>query len=198
MNRIELLQFSLGAAFDVLGQVVADLTQEQADWLPPGRAVPIGALYWHAVGYSDQLVHLHCMAPFRSVRQQELQEAMRAKQDLGMGQVPLRHSAGWQEKVVLALPPENPEDPFWDLRAVRGGLKVDLPALHEYAQATAQAIQGALAALTPKDLERTISTSVGDYAMDHFLAFFIIWHINAHCGEISAIKGCQGLQGYPW
>jgi hypothetical protein len=198
MNRIELLQFSLGAAFDVLGQVVSDLTQEQADWLPPGTAVPIGALYWHAVGYSDELVHDYCMVPFKSVTQQEFAEAKLAKRDLGMGQTPLRHSAGWQAKVVLALPPENPEDPFWDLRAVREGLRVDLAALHEYAQATAGALQRAVAALTPEDLERTIATPIGDYAMDRFLALFVIWHINAHCGEISAIKGCQGLQGYPW
>jgi hypothetical protein len=27
---------------------------------------------------------------------------------------------------------------------------------------------------------------------------FIVWHISAHCGEISALKGCQGLKGYPW
>lgn len=118
MNTVELLQFSLGVAFDVLGQVTADLTQEQADWLPPGTALPIGALYWHAVSYSDELVHDFCVPPFRFTPQQEFQEAKLAKQDLGMGQTPLRHSAGWQEKVILALPPENPEDPFWDLRAV--------------------------------------------------------------------------------
>jgi hypothetical protein len=28
--------------------------------------------------------------------------------------------------------------------------------------------------------------------------FFIIWHINVHAGEIYALKGCQGLKGYPW
>jgi hypothetical protein len=198
MDTIRLIQFSLGAAFDVLKQVVSDLTQEQADWLPPGTANPIGALYWHAVAYSDQLVHEFCMPPFRLVTQQEFLAAKQAKQDLGMGQTPLRHSAGWQEKVVLALPPENPEDPYWDLRAVREGLRVDLPALHGYAQATAQALQDGVASLTPEDLKRTISTPIGDYTMDHFLELFIIWHINAHCGEISALKGCQGLQGYPW
>ena len=34
MNTIELTQFALGNAFGILGQVTADLTQEQADWLP--------------------------------------------------------------------------------------------------------------------------------------------------------------------
>ena len=49
MNAIELIQYSLGNAFGVLGQVVADLGQEQADWTPPGIANPIGATYWHAI-----------------------------------------------------------------------------------------------------------------------------------------------------
>jgi len=43
MDTVELVQFSLGAAFDVLGMVTADLTQEQADWRPPGVAsFPMG------------------------------------------------------------------------------------------------------------------------------------------------------------
>jgi len=42
MNTVELLQYSLGFAFEILGQVTADLTQEQADWAPPGAASTIG------------------------------------------------------------------------------------------------------------------------------------------------------------
>jgi len=38
MNTVELIQYSLDIAFDILGQVTADLTQEQADWKPPGVA----------------------------------------------------------------------------------------------------------------------------------------------------------------
>jgi hypothetical protein len=30
------------------------------------------------------------------------------------------------------------------------------------------------------------------------LAAYVIWHINVHCGEIAALKGLQGLAGYPW
>jgi len=198
MNTIGLIQNSLGFAFEILDQVVSDLTQEQADWLPPGTANPIGALYWHTVGYSDQLVHEYCMAPFKYVTQKEWQEAKRDKQELGMGQAPLRYSADWQGKVVINSPPENPDDPFWDLRAVRDGLRVDLLALHDYARATTQALLSGVASLTPEDLDRPISTPIGDYNMNLFLEFFVIWHINAHCGEIAALKGCQGLKGYPW
>jgi len=27
---------------------------------------------------------------------------------------------------------------------------------------------------------------------------FIIWRANTHCGNISALKGCQGATGYPY
>jgi hypothetical protein len=198
MNAVELIHFSLGLAFEHLEHLVKDLTQEQADWLPPGNANPIGSLYWHTVGYSDQLVHEWCMEPFVDLTIEEWFEAKRAKRELGMGQAPLRHSAGWQEKVVIAFPPENPEDPYWYLRNAREDLRVDLPALHDYARATAQTLESWVASLAPEDLERSIPTPIGDYNLGPFLEFFIIWHINVHCGEISALKGCQGLKGYPW
>jgi len=198
MNTVELIHHSLGFAFEVLEHLVSDLTQEQADWLPPGNANPIGSLYWHIVVYTDQIVHEWAMGPFRRVTYEELLEAKRAKHDLGIGQVPLRHSAGWQEKVVIAMPPENPEDPYWDIRPVREGLRVDLPALHDYARATAQAVQSWVASLAPEDLERTIPTPIGDHNIGQFLELFIIANINLHIGEIAALKGCQGLKGYPW
>jgi hypothetical protein len=57
MRTVELIHYSLGVAFENLEHVVKDLTQEQADWLPPGKANSIGALYWHTIGYCDQAVH---------------------------------------------------------------------------------------------------------------------------------------------
>ena len=175
MDTVGLIHHTMGFAFQLLEQVVSDLTQEQTDWMPPGNANPIGALYWHTVAYCDQLVH-----------------------EWGMGQAPLRHSAGWQEKVVIASPPENPEDPHWDLRNAREDLRVDLPALHDYARATAQALKSWAAALTLEDMAHPMSTPIGDYRLDLWIEIFVIWHINAHCGEIAALKGCQGLKGYPW
>lgn len=198
MNAVELLHFSLENSFDVLKQVVSDLTQEQADWMPPGKTSPISSLYWHIVAYADQVVHEICMPPFQDISYNEWLEARLAKQDLGMGQTPLRQRAGWQEKVVLSLPPEDPEDPFWDVRIMREGLRVDLQALNEYAREVAQTLLNWVDTLSREDLERLIFTPTGDYKLGHFLDFFIIWNNNVHCGEISAVKGLQGLKGYPW
>ena len=173
MNTVELTQYALGNAFGILAQVVADLTQEQADWIPPGVANPIGASYWHAVSGADEVVYRWAL-----------------------GQEPLHQREGWQAKVLtVSVPePENPEGYLTWMRTIR----VALPALHEYAKATAAALHGWLCSLAPEDLERTINTPIGEYNLAQMLETFVVWHINAHCGEISALKGCLGARGYPF
>jgi hypothetical protein len=175
-NTVELTHYSLGFAFETFEGLVSDLTPEQAHWMPPGNAIPIGSLYWHIIKYVDHIVH-----------------------DWGMGQPSLRQREGWQEKVVITSPPPEPDDPMLDLRAIREGVSVDLPALHDYARATAQAVLDWVASLTAEDLaDRMIETRYGTFNLSQMLDSLIIWHINAHCGEISALKGCQSLKGYPW
>jgi hypothetical protein len=171
MNTVELLHYSLGNALGILGQVTADLTQEQADWTPPGIANPIGALYWHTISSVDDVVHNWCA-----------------------GQEPLNQRDGWREKVLRASGPEAGEETVEQMRAVR----VDLPTLHEYARALEEAAQGWLGSLAPEDLARKMDTPIGEISLGQLLETFVIWHINAHCGEISALKGCQGAKGYPF
>jgi hypothetical protein len=171
MNTVELLQYALGNALGILGQVTADVTQEQADWLPPGTANPIGGLYWHTIASVDMAVH-----------------------GWGMGQAPLFQREGWQEKVLVSSAPDEKKEHPPEIRETR----VDLAAAHEYAQAVAKATQGWLASLTPEDLERKINTPIGELSLAQMVEIFIIWHVNAHCGEIAAMKGCQGAKGYPF
>jgi hypothetical protein len=175
VNTLELTQYALGFAFDLLEQVIGDLTQEEADWMPPGTANPIGSLYWHIISYVDELVH-----------------------DWAIGGRSLKEVAGWEGRVVTTMPPRDPEDPMGELRAIREGLRVDLPTMHDYAQATRQVLEDWLATLTPEDLDRTIETTIGELNLAQMLAAYVVWHINVHCGEIAALKGCQGLAGYPW
>ena len=173
MNTIELTQFALGNAFGILGQVTADLTQEQADWLPSGIANPIGATYWHTISSVDHIVHKWC-------RDQE----------------PLGERDGWNEKVLTSSIPEPGHDGDW--LAYMQAIRVDLPVLGEYAKAVAEATQAWLGSLTPEDLERPLETPVGEQKLGELVQTFVIWHINAHCGEIAALKGCQGAKGYPF
>jgi hypothetical protein len=171
MNAIELLTYSLGNAFGILGQVTADLTQEQADWAPPGIANPIGATCWHTVSGTDLIVHKWCA-----------------------GQAPLFESAGWREKVLLASGPEGEGE----TREHMLSIQVDLPELHAYSQAVAEAVQAWLSTLSPEDLDRPVENPMGEMNLGQVLEMFVIWHINAHCGEIAALKGCLGAKGYPF
>jgi hypothetical protein len=171
MNAIDLLKYSMGNAFGILSQVTADLTQEQADWVPPGIANPIGGTLWHAVSGADMVVFKWCG-----------------------GQTPLFERSDWREKVLLSSGPEGESETREHLLSI----KIDLPAMHAYSQALAEAIQEWLDSLTAEDLAQAQETPVGEMTLGQMLETFVIWHINAHCGEIAALKGCLGAQGYPF
>jgi hypothetical protein len=70
--------------------------------------------------------------------------------------------------------------------------------MRDYTRAVGGAVQSWLGSLTPEDLERKIDTPIGELNLAQMLETFVAWHINAHCGEISALKGCQGVRGYPF
>ncbi len=173
MNSTKLLDYSLKNALRILGDVTGDLTQEQTDWQPPGLANPIGATYWHALSSCDYIIH-----------------------QWGQGEAPLAERGGWRERALTVAPPEPEHGGDWHgwMRAVR----VDLPTLHEYAQALTGAFGDWLASLAPEELERTVQTPVGEMELAQMLETFVIWHVSSHCGEIAALKGCQGARGYPF
>jgi hypothetical protein len=158
MNTVGLLHFSLGAAFDILSSVTADLTQEQADWRPPGTANTIGSIYSHILTYVDYYVRTYLV---EGKPQPETVES--------------RPAELWMQDV-----------------------QVDLSELHAYAGQVRSTVLNWLSSLAPEDLGRRSLTTAGEINEGQAVELFIIWHINAHCGEISALKGCQGLQGYPW
>ncbi len=76
--------------------------------------------------------------------------------------------------------------------------KADLSELHQFASDARSTVQDWLSSHTPADLDRRRHTTVGELDVGQMLEIHIVWHTNAHCGEISALKGCQGLKGYPW
>ena len=77
-------------------------------------------------------------------------------------------------------------------------VQVELSDLHTRAGELRKAYRDWLSSLTPTDLDVELQTSIGPLNQGQMVEVYIIWHINAHCGEISAIKGCQGAKGYPW
>jgi hypothetical protein len=178
-KAISLLREQLQAAHYLLEGTVGELKPEQVHWPPPGKANPLGANYAHVVISEDATMN-----------------------GVLKGGVPL-FASSWSGKVgVSELPPmPNPNAPgFPDWSEWGRRVKVDLAALRKYAQAVYAASDGYLASLTDSNLDRPVSLSalgLGESTVGYVLNNGIIGNAFTHVGEISCLKGLQGMRGYP-
>jgi hypothetical protein len=77
-------------------------------------------------------------------------------------------------------------------------VKVDLSALHAYAQAVFAATDEYLASLNDEALDRSMDLgSLGQFTLGSFLTTMLA-NVNWHTGEIACLKGFQGAKGYPF
>ena len=149
-------------------QTMGDVTQEQLDWHPPGKANPLGATYAHSVVAEDAIV-----------------------QGLLMGDIPL-FEGEWKGKTGISDPRQGSE--FDWAREV----KVELQVAREYASAVYSATDKYLASLEPADLDRKLELSgLGEKSVAFVLSSFLSSHTSNLTGEISTLKGVQGAKGYP-
>lgn len=171
MNAIAVHRQALRWGFEILQLVVADLTPEQAHWQPPGIANPAGAQYAHAIIAADAVV----LAVFK-------------------GGIPL-YAGAWAGKTGVSQP--QPQATLEWARAVR----IDLPALHAYAAAVADAVDAFVAGLGEDDLDRMIDLAaigLDKRGAGWVLSAMVAGHLNNMAGEISVLKGLQGARGYPF
>ncbi len=171
-NAIDLLRQQYKMAHNILENTMQGVTTEHAQWLPPGKAQPIGANYGHVLASEDGLIggFLKSVAPLMA--------------------------SSWAGKTGLSEPP--PQMPPWDEWSRR--VQVDLDSTHAYAQAVYEATDGHLASLTDEDLNRPMDLSalgLGPQTVGFFLSL-LLFNVHTHSGEISCLKGLQGLQGYPF
>ena len=176
MDAIALLRQQLALAHNVVEVTMADVTQEQADWTPPGVANPLGATYAHSVFAEDMVVG----GMFRQ-------------------QAPL-FAGEWAGRLGMSEPMPT-LDRWQDYQGWARSVRVDLPALRQYAQAVYAATDDYLASLSPEDLDRTIdmsSAGMGEMSWGQALSLLVVGHVNNMAGEISVLKGVQGARGYPF
>ena len=169
---VALLRGQFGAAHNIwLEGTMQGVTAEQAHWAPPGRALPIAAHYAHVAIGEDVL----------------LSSFARKSTPLAMG--------AFAGKAGVSEPPPMGAWDEWGRR-----VKVDLDALRQYAQAVYAATDEYLATLGDEDLGQEIDLSAVGFGVQPLGTFLSILCMNAvaHTGEISVIKGLQGLQGYPF
>jgi len=170
LDAIAVLREQLKQAHEFFEATMADVAPEQAQWAPPGVALPLGAVYAHGVCGEDFVVN-----------------------HLLKGGKPLYEADFADESGISA--PQPYVDPEW-----ARGLRLDLAKARCYAQAVFAATDAYVAGLDSDELSRTIDmTHVGwgSSPLSFVLGRFLIGHIDNMTGEISCLKGLQGAKGYP-
>ncbi len=172
MDALTLLKQQLKDAHGLLDATMQGVTPQHAHWLPGGKANPISASYAHVVLSEDFVVN-------------------------GMlkGAPPLC-ATNWAGKVGLSeMPPPGPMANWFDWGRK---VKVDLAAMKKYSEAVYANTESYLATLKDADLSRKIATPAGEQTVAWVLSNVLVGHIHDFTGEISCMKGMQGMKGYPF
>ncbi|MGH2521747.1 MAG: DinB family protein [Anaerolineales bacterium] len=171
MDILSYLREEIQWAHQVLEMTMADVTPEQAHWLPPGEAHPVGASYVHVVCSEDGVVSAFLK-----------------------GGAPMFTST-WAGKTGASVAQwENSLE--WARR-----VQVDLPTFRTYAQAVYAATNDYLNSVTEADLDRQIdlsSVGMGQRSVGWILGALLMGRLHNLSGEISAVRGAQELKGYPF
>lgn len=173
MDILGLLRMQLRHNHGLLDETVEDLDPGQLRWKPPGQAQAPGPNYAHVVLTEDVIV-----ASLIQLRQ------------------PLVATA-WMGKTGISEPP--PVAGSWAQWAEN--VDIDLASLRAYAAAVFAQTDAYLASIEAEDLADVIDLSLlgmGRVELGAFIATYLVAHPAMHAGEISAVKGLQGLQGYPF
>src|SRR5690348_15273178 len=131
-TTISLLRQQLQEAHQFLEATIASVTPEQAHWLPPGNAHPIGASYVHAIMTEDIVVNI-----------------------VLKGGAPL-FATTWAGKTGFSEPMPMPGPGWQEYAQWTRRVRVDLSAMHEYMQAVYATTTDYLSSLAPEDLEQVL------------------------------------------
>lgn len=175
MNVKPVIEALVRRNHEVLESTVGDAPPEVLHWVPPGIAHPIAALYAHVVTGEDLMFHRVLLG----------------------GQSPL-YEGPWASKTGLSENREAPGVP-WDQWARR--VRMDLPAFRTYARTIQAKLEDYVAAASEDDLARMVTPHIPNrppVPAAVFIATVMCNHIANHAGEISTLKGLQGLKGYPF
>lgn len=172
-----LMREQLAAAHALLEATMSDVTSEQARWIPPGIANPLGATYAHVVCSEDIIV-----------------------QGLLQATAPLAVT-DWASRTGLSEPMPTPGQEWAQYPAWTRRVQVDLVALKAYAQAVYAATDAYLARLSDADMNRELDLTalgMGHQRLASAFTLLVLNHVGTMTGEIACLKGLQGGKGYPF
>jgi hypothetical protein len=177
MNNLgtQILSNQLKAAHSALEQTMDGVTDEVAHFSPDGKANPIAGTYAHLLFSEDFFIHSFLM-----------------------GKKPLYETEYEGKTGASELQPTEWEIAFpkW-LKEVT----IDVEKFREYAKAVYAASEEYVASLSDEDLEEDVDMSamgMGTRKTHDFIANILSGHAYSIMGEISVLKGIQGLKGYPF
>ena len=176
LTALQLVKYQLKDAHTTFESTVADIKSIHLHKLPGGKALPLGSLVAHLAFSEDVIVH-----------------------GMLQGTAPL-YAASWKGKTGASAHLPAMDDKWKEAHIEWSQtVKIKLPELLKYTKAVFAATEKYVSTLKDKDLEKEVDLgSWGKKSVVSLLTGFVIAHTNSLTGEISAIKGVNGAQGYPF
>ncbi len=169
MNGVQTITASVKASHDWFNGTISDVTQAQANALPPGVVHPIGELMTHILNSEDGTVH-----------------------NMIQGKPTIWERDGWGKKLGVG------NMMFHDNKGART-FKIEPTSLAGYHKAVQAATLQYLGSLKDADLDRLVDAGpLGKVPVAALLLNGMVGNTFAHTGEISALKGTHGAKGYPF
>lgn len=173
MKTIELLTQQVKDAHQLFLGTLEGITNDQANFKPQGKALSVAATWVHHVEAEDAFMSAVDGQPTLESTDFAGKTGFQAPQPM----------ADWET-----------EFPKW-----AQSLVVDVEPLMAYTKAAFAKTEAAVAQLTDEDLDKSHSLgSMGEPTAFTIISSYIIGHCYCITGEMSAVKGTEGLKGYPF
>ena len=169
MDYRDVLVDGLDQLNDWLADAIREVSEEQMNWLPPGKALSIGFNAWHIVRTHDNIVNF----------------VFQRKQ-------PIWVDRGYFERFNLPKVDQGTGMGFDDARALRIS---DAGLLREYASEVAKDVSAFVRAVPLATLdEMQMVRPMGEMPKWKIVRQVLMTHGFMHLGEINTLRGMQGLQ----
>lgn len=104
------------------------------------------------------------------------------------GEAPVYHKGGWAQKIGIEMPQGGLERD-WDVNMDRG-------LFRQYAADVYRSMDDYLAGASEADFGGMVDPGFAPpMPVSALLGNVLLWHVATHQGEISALKGVQGMNG---
>lgn len=171
MNAVDFARQALDFVHSSFRNTIADLTDDRANHLVVGTAGSIASSMAHMVVAEDSIVHV----------------LLAGAQTLAEGE--------FKDRTGINLP-QWFNDEQW-----RSAVRVQLAPFRAYADAVFGATEAWVSSRTAENLDRPLDLTefgIGQVNEGWAIGALLVVHGGNLTGEVSALKGAQGLKGYPF